>query len=275
MAPKKLVPKLTADTFEAQYGSVVRAEFSEIRTPYLLQKALAARKPAIQTTVALLKVWFLKTSMAEGSVKVDSAEELQEQYGEVAIRLSIANPSAFLLCKALKSEQPPVYITDDVCKGWLEKYVSTLELVHSAGRLELKYGDRIRSQAEGLSSADLRLWLRQYLQVDCTLPVCETWRCKDWSTSSKILSIHKLECEFGDKLRLPQYEPSFDNEAVEVLAQELEEHVPPVRVSSVLLAQWYTKYHPGSGPLHIEDAQQLEEHMGDSMRQLYSGLGSA
>ena len=60
MAPKKIVSKLTADVFEERYGCLVRAEFPELRTAHLLRKALAARTPAIDVTVAVLKVWFLR-----------------------------------------------------------------------------------------------------------------------------------------------------------------------------------------------------------------------
>lgn len=212
--------------------------------------------------------------MPEGAVKVESALALQEQYGDLVLRLSVDHPSSYLLCKALRAQQPPLYVNDGVCKNWLLTYASGLELVHSAGRLELKYGDQLRSRAAGLSSADLRVWLRQHLSVDCDLRVCETWRCKDWSTSSKILSIQQLEHECGDKLRLPQYEASFQDMAVEAFAQQLQEHDPPVDVSSILVAQWYAKYHHNSGPLKPETAGELEELLGDVLRLSYSGLGS-
>ena len=63
MAPKKIVSKLTADVFEERYGCLVRAEFPELRAAFLLRKALAARTPAVDVTVAVLKVWFLRTGI--------------------------------------------------------------------------------------------------------------------------------------------------------------------------------------------------------------------
>ena len=274
MAPKKYVPRLTADSFEEQYGALVREQYSHLRTPRLLRTALAVHRPAINVSDALLKVWFLKSGMPGDAVKVESAADLQEHYGDLVLRLSVDHPSSYLLCKALRAQQPPLYVTDSVCKHWLRTHASELEVVHSAGRLELKYGDQLRSRAVGLSSAELRVWLRQHLSVDCDLRVCETWRCKDWSTSSKILSIQQLEQECGDKLRLPQYEASFQDVAVEAFAQQLREHDPPVDVSSILLAQWHAKYHHNSGPLQLETAQELEEQLGDVLRLSYSGLGS-
>ena len=115
--------------------------------------------------------------------------------------------------------------------------------------------------------------MRRELQVDCDLRVCETWRTKDWSTSNKTLSIQDLDEKFGDKLRLPQYEASFDGMAVEAFALQLKEHDPPVDVSSILLLQWYTKYHPAAAPKKVGSAGELEEYLGDEMRRLYAGFG--
>ena len=52
------------------------------------------------------------------------------------------------------------------------------------------------------------------------------------------------------------------------------ESQPPVRVSGLLLRQWYTKYHPDSGPIRFQTAAALEEGMGESLRSQYAGLGS-
>ena len=51
------------------------------------------------------------------------------------------------------------------------------------------------------------------------------------------------------------------------------ESQPPVRVSGLVLRQWYTKYHPDSGPAECETAAALEEAMGESLRSQYAGLG--
>ena len=51
------------------------------------------------------------------------------------------------------------------------------------------------------------------------------------------------------------------------------ESQPPVRVSGLVLRQWYTKYHPDSGPIRFQTAAALEEGMGESLRSQYAGLG--
>ena len=273
MAPKKYAPKLTADSFEEKYGALVREQYYELRSARLLKNALAARKPAILVSDALLKVWFLKAGMPEGGLKVDSAAELQERYGELVLRLSVQHRSPYTLCKALRAQEPPLYVTEAVCKVWFLTQPPRLEFVHSADRLELKYGAQLRRRAAGLSAEDLRVWLRQKKSVDCELGVCETWRTKDFS--STYLSIQQLELTAGEKLRLPQYEASFSDMAVEDFAQQLREHDPPLDVSAALLAQWHAKFHPSSGPLNIASSDELEELMGDVIRELYPAKGFA
>ena len=39
-----------------------------------------------------------------------------------------------------------------------------------------------------------------------------------------------------------------------------------VNVSALMLRQWYTKYHPDSGPLRYETADDLEEALGKHLR---------
>ena len=121
-------------------------------------------------------------------------------------------------------------------------------------------------------SGSYEVWLRRESQVDCDLSVCQGWRIKHGSGSSKIRNIVQLEAQAGDKLRLPQYEEFFEGMVGE-LALQLREDNPPVDVSSILLSQWYAKYHPASVPLRVESAMALEAHLGDEMRRLYSDMG--
>ena len=44
---------------------------------------------------------------------------------------------------------------------------------------------------------------------------------------------------------------------------------PPTAVDPLLLRQWYAKYHPDAGPLHIGDAVELEQYLGDDIRREY------
>ena len=57
------------------------------------------------------------------------------------------------------------------------------------------------------------------------------------------------------------------------MADLLREQQPPVRVSSLVLRQWYAKYHPDSDPLRYDSVAELEDGMGDALRRDYAGLG--
>ena len=50
------------------------------------------------------------------------------------------------------------------------------------------------------------------------------------------------------------------------------ESQPAVRVSALVLRQWYAQYHPASAPLRFVTADALEEGMGDELRARYAGL---
>ena len=57
------------------------------------------------------------------------------------------------------------------------------------------------------------------------------------------------------------------------MAEALLEGQPSVRVSALVLRQWYARYHSDSGPLRFGTAAALEEGMGDEIRIQYAGLG--
>ena len=57
------------------------------------------------------------------------------------------------------------------------------------------------------------------------------------------------------------------------MADLLREQQPPVRVSSLVLRQWYAKYHPDSDPLRYDSVAELEDGMGDALRRDYAGVG--
>ena len=50
------------------------------------------------------------------------------------------------------------------------------------------------------------------------------------------------------------------------------ESQPAVRVSALVLRQWYAQYHPASAPLRFDTADALEEGMRDELRAQYAGL---
>ena len=157
MAPKKYVPKLNADSFEAQYGILVRSEYPDLTSARQIKTALVRRMPPIEVSEGVLKVWLHKTGIPDGAVVLKSAADLQTRYGDLVIRLFFEHRSAYLLCKALRAQQPPLYVTEDACKYWLRRYAPGLEVVRSARQLELRFGDVLRTRASGLSHRDLRV----------------------------------------------------------------------------------------------------------------------
>ena len=91
------------------------------------------------------------------------------------------------------------------------------------------------------------------LRVSVSARICQTWLSRDWSTSGKLLLSEAVEESLGERLRLDEYKQSFaDEAAAQHLAEVLLEDQPPVHVSSLVLRQWYAKYHPDSGPLRFE-----------------------
>ena len=64
----------------------------------------------------------------------------------------------------------------------------------------------------------------------------------------------------------------FSEASSQRLADLLLEGQPAVRVSGLLLRQWYAMHHPASAPLRFDTADALEEGMGDELRAQYAGL---
>ena len=236
--------------FEATYGELVRRDFPEYKTARTLSRALEKRCPPIRVSDGVLMVWFAKEASPAGTVTVSSAAELGEQYRDVVRALAATHASAYKLCRALLTATPPLRVTDGIGKQWLKRYGQGLEYINSAGHLEMRCGDRIRMRetADGKDAAGLRLWLREHVAVDVSEVTCRTWCSKDWSSSGKLLSIAEVERCIGARLRLPVHAASFSAAGAGVLAVSLLEGQPSVQVSSMLLRQWYARYHPASGP---------------------------
>ena len=55
---------------------------------------------------------------------MQSAQELEEKYGDVARTLAVEHSTAYKLCGALRKREPPVFVSDGVAKMWLSKYRS-------------------------------------------------------------------------------------------------------------------------------------------------------
>jgi len=167
---------------------------------------------------------------------------------------------------------PPIFVTDGVAKSWLEKYRGFLTPILNAGKLELQYGDRLRALpgfAE-LTADGLVLLLRKDYLATADKRVCHKWLTTEWSTSGRLLSTVSVEEQIGVRLRLDQYKDCFQSdEAATALSQTLAETQPSVHVSALLLRQWFTKYHPSSGPVRYSSAEALDAAMGDELRGHY------
>ena len=234
--------KLTAANFQERYGALVSQHFAEYTTARTLRVALAKRNPPIVVTDGMLKVWFANFRLPTDAVKVSSAEELHSKYGDILPALAVQNPTAYRLSKVLKARTPPLFVPDEVIKQWFRRYFEA-EPVNSAGHLELKYGDRIRedAQAATFQAAELRAWLRTVLKVDASERTCQTWRVRTWSTANRLMSIYDIEQAIGDRLRLLQYREQFGEELYESLAVALSEGHPdprsPPYVMSISISQ--------------------------------------
>ena len=177
MAPKF---KLTAAISQERYGDLVSAEYGHCVIAHTLRGALASRIPPVVVSDGVLKLWFAKHRLPDGAVRVSTAQELQEQCGSFIGVLAAQASGAYKLGRALMGCTPPVYASDGVLKEWLRRYFDCTP-VNSAGHLELRYGDSIRT--------DLRVWLRTTLKVDASERTCETWRIREWSTAHRLLCI--------------------------------------------------------------------------------------
>ena len=111
--------------------------------------------------------------------------------------------------------------------------------------------------------------MQTILLVEASVSTCQTWRTKVYSSSGKLLSIEVVEQDIGERLRLPQYKDSFILEVALTMAELSLESQPSVVVAPFLFRQWYAKYHQDAGPLCISSAVELEQYLGDEIREEY------
>ncbi len=271
--------KITAAQLQGWYGTqLAEAPLAAATSPYLLHQALVRTYPTLKVSHGCVKNWWQKYKVVDPAHQVSTVEELEEKHGSRIRPLATENNTYFKLCRALRDLDPPVYIGDKVAENWLRRHGphGDLTYVDSAGHLETSYGQRIREDGPGndVTSEVLRAWLFDTHSVSVPARVCKKWLETEWSSSGKLLSPTAVEQSIGERLRLNEYKHKFvDDAAAQTLVMQLAESQPPVSVSVVILRQWYTKYHPDSGPLRYDTAQTLEEAMGDHMRRVYTELG--
>ena len=89
-----------------------------------LHNALKALDPPVHATDQVCKTWISKYRILEGSVRIESVEALEEQYGDaIRARPREERKTAYVLCNsALAKLQPQRVIVDDaIATQWLKR----------------------------------------------------------------------------------------------------------------------------------------------------------
>ena len=136
----------TVADLQSRYGSILsQPPLSDVTSAIVLRKTLRERKPSIQVGIAVCRLWLQQYRPIEGAVRVKTAAELEEKYGEWTRQYAIDNATAYLLCKAYRQRTPPVYVTDEVAKRWFLKYYGgdTHEPPGAPTRSQYPVGDEI------------------------------------------------------------------------------------------------------------------------------------
>ena len=147
--------------------------------------------------------------------------------------------------------------------------------LQNAADLERGWGSSIREHfATDADPAIVARWMLTQCGVSVPSRVCQTWLTRDWTTAGGLRVCIQVEEQLGERLRLAEFKACFaDAAAAQALSEVLREREPFVRVSALVLLEWYSKYHPDSPPQRYHTAAALEEAMGDDLRRDYAGLG--
>ena len=268
-------PRLTATLLQDEHGALLQQPpFSACPSAYLLHSALSKRTPPIAVSMATVKTWWLKYKHGEIQFSASSGKELHDKYGDTVQGLAVTNSSAYLLVRALRDRAPPVHISDGVAKQWLNAYFK-LSHIDNAGHLESRYGELVRDHMKQyfLDSMGLSQWLVGQHQVSVPARICQHWLATDWSSSGMLMTIEAVEESIGMRLRLDEYRHQLaDDVSAQELSRVFSESQPVVPVSGLLLRQWYTNYHPDSGPIKYDTVESLEAAQGDHLRSVYPGM---
>ena len=147
--------------------------------------------------------------------------------------------------------------------------------IENAGHLERDWGSSIREHfTADADPAVLATWMLTTCGVSVPSRVCQTWLTRDWTTAGGLRVCIQVEEQLGERLRLAEFKACFaDAAAAQALSEVLREREPVVRVSALVLLEWYSQYHPDSPPQRYHTAAALEEAMGDELRRDYAGVG--
>ena len=149
----------------------------------------------------------------ESGVRITSTDELEREWGDSIRHLAQEQPTAYLLCQALRKLSPPILVSDAIAGRWLRDHggVQVKSKADSAGHLEMHWGARIREHLAGggIEPGALANWMLTTLGVSVPTRVCQTWLTRDWASSGKLLLCQDVEAQLGDRLRLAEYMDRF------------------------------------------------------------------
>ena len=102
------MPSLSAAQLQAKHADLLsQPPFSEATSAYHLHKALTGRRPPIAITHSAVKQWWNTHRVAGAAVPLQSAQELEDKYGQTVRDLAAAHPTAYKLVQALRQREPP------------------------------------------------------------------------------------------------------------------------------------------------------------------------
>jgi len=181
-------PKMTADAFKQEYGTeLTQPPIIAAKRPRMMRKALVSQKN-------------------DNAPKM-TADAFQQEYGTELTQPPLSEAKTpRMMRKALLKRQPPVNITDAVCKTWFMKHYrpqNALRII-DAKSLEQMYGDSLRmiemeSHGPGIAKA---LAMRTP-QLYAAEQVIGEWR-KAYAKKAKCRTIdcaEKLEVYIGNNIR--------------------------------------------------------------------------
>ena len=183
---------LSAKELHEQYGhELTEGVLAQCPSAYFLHQALYSK--GLKVSQESCKQWWQKyrDAAAVAASGIKNAQELQELHGPCVKFLASEYKTPFLLCKALRERDPPVYALDSIVKTWLKKYGGheNLTSIQTAGHLEDQYGEQIRAKMpEGISDGpSLKQWLHEHLKVSADKRTCEKWITTVWRGSGAFL----------------------------------------------------------------------------------------
>ena len=95
---------LSALELHQQYGSILAEQpLCDCPSSYLLHAPLASRSPPIPVSYAAVRQWWGNYRVTPGGIALDSAQALEEQYGNEFRTIAQEHNTAFKLCKCLRA----------------------------------------------------------------------------------------------------------------------------------------------------------------------------